>query len=121
MPSIRIELLDEVLQRQATSEIKEVAEELIESGRRMIRGRSGGETLHMALRDYKAAIEKKHVNLEGRTNSTGTNQARQIDFLIETLDDVHLADLNTPKIHEYQELLARRPKGKRVPRIAVRT
>ncbi|HCS50416.1 hypothetical protein [uncultured Rubinisphaera sp.] len=46
---------------------------------------------------------------------------RQVDFLKEIFPDCQLADLDTAKINMMQDILAMRPGGKRVQRIAVRT
>ena len=77
--------------------------------------------MHAALDEYIRALEKKHVNLDGTVNPTGTAQARQALFLKECLQDCVLTDFDTPRILAYQETLALRPPGKRVKRIAVRT
>lgn len=121
VPFIHIELLDEELQGEAESEIKTEGDKLIKRGRRMLFQGAGGETMHLALDEYIKALESKHVNLDGTVNPTGTAQVRQAQFLKECLSDCLLADLDTPRILAYQEMLALRPPGKRVKRIAVRT
>jgi len=121
VPYIHIELSDHEIHREAETQIHEEGSRLIEEGRRMMNQGGGGETLHVALREYAKAIEKKHVNLDGTVNPTGTTQARQTRFLEQHLPDCPLAELDTLKILTFQEALALRPPGKRVKRISARS
>jgi len=121
VPFIHIELHDPEAHQEAEAIIHEEGTRLIDQGRRMVRQGGGGETLHEALTAYVKALENKHRDLEGTVSPTGTTQVRQVDFLKEKLPDCQLADLDTAQIHMLQDILAMRPAGKRVKRIAART
>jgi len=121
VPIIHIELADAQKQREAEAELHEEGVRLIERGRRLVHRDGAGETLHAALKEYVAALERKHVDLDGTVNATGTTQVRQARFLQEHLPDCPLSDLDTVQILLFQETLALRPPGKRVERISARS
>jgi len=121
VPYIHIELSDPERQRQAEAQIQAEGTRLMDRARPMIHQSGGGETLHIALREYAKSLKKKHVNLDGTVNPTGTTQARQTQFLEQHLPDCPLAELDTLKILSFQETLALRPPGKRAERITARS
>ncbi len=121
VPFIRIELFDLEKNRDAELQIQGEGTRLIEQGRRMTRQGGGGESLHTALTAYVEALSKKHVNLDGTVNPTGTTQMRQAEFLKDVFPDEQLVELDTARILLLQDMLALRPAGKRVARIAARS
>ncbi len=121
VPIIHIELDDAQKQGEAEAELREEGTRLIERGRRMACRNGAGETLHAGLREYATALKRKHVDLDGTVNATGTTQVRQSQFLQEHLPDCPLSDLDTSRILLFQETLALRPPGKRVERISARS
>ena len=121
VPFIHIELHGPEAHQEAETQIHEEGTRLIDQGRRMVRQGGGGETLHEALTGYTASLQNKHRDLDGTVNPTGTTQVRQVEFLKETFPDCQLADLDTAQVNTLQDILAMRPGGKRVERIAART
>jgi len=121
IPLVHIELRDLVRNEEAEAQIHEEGTRLIDRGRRMLRQGGGGERLHAALIAYVDAIKKKHVNLDGSVNSTGTTQVRQAEFLRDAFPDIQLAELDTATILVLQDTLRLRPTGKRGERIAARS
>lgn len=68
------------------------------------------ETLHDALDAYKTWIEKKFVDIDGRTTQTGKKQGERAERIKRLTKDIALSDFGIPEIESIIEFWRTRPK-----------
>jgi integrase len=68
------------------------------------------ETLHDALEAYKVWIEKKFVDIDGRTTQTGKKQGERAERLKRLTNDIPLSEFGIPEIEAIIEFWRTRPK-----------
>lgn len=68
------------------------------------------ETLHDALDAYKTWIEKKFVDIDGRTTQTGKKQGERAERIKRLTKDIPLSDFGIPEIEAIIEFWRTRPK-----------
>jgi hypothetical protein len=110
---IRIEMLDPEIERQSEETLKKEGDRLVEMGRRLLRKKSGGDSLHAALNAYCKSVTAKHVGMDKRPTAWCGTQERQVDFLKQHLPNDSLNDLDSQRIDELIDILRLRPTSKR--------
>jgi hypothetical protein len=108
---IKIELHDEEAQDHSEDFLQKQGHRLLEMGRRMLRERSGGESLHAALNGYSRWISSKYVDTEKKPTAWCGTQVRQIAFMRRHLADCDLAELDAQRVEELIDVLRLRPTG----------
>src|SRR5207248_2303859 len=93
LPVIKIELSHKGLQEAGEASWRARGRELIEHGRRLIRGGTA-QSLHQALDAYTRWVEATYLDAHRRPTGWGGAQARQVAFIRRNLPDAPLGDLD---------------------------
>jgi hypothetical protein len=108
---VKIELLDERANRQSEEYCQKQGQRLLELGRRMLRKRGSGDTLHTALDSYSRWIGLKYVDVDNKPTLWGGMQVRQVAFIRRHLSDRPLSELGSQQVEELIDVLRLRPRG----------
>jgi len=108
---IKLELLNPSAGAVTDEFLQEEGQRLMESGRRLLHKKAGGETLHAALTVYGKWIAEKFLDAERRVTQWGNTQGRHVTFLRKHLPDCSLVELDGHRIEELLDVLRLRPVG----------
>lgn len=109
---IRIELVDDAMQRKFDEGQQREAHQHIEHGRKLLHKKAGGETLHVAFTAYKKWIGTRFVDAEKRPTDWGNGQTRMIEFIQCYLPNCTLAEMGTQRIEEHLDIIRLRPQNR---------
>ena len=107
---IKIELEDEVGQRLSEQQVRQHGQRLVEKGRRMLRKKADGQTLHAALDAFSTWVESKFIDIETKkVTHWGSTQTRIVAFLKRHLPNCTLQELDAQRADDLLDVLKRRP------------
>ena len=106
---IKIEIDLPAANERAEDYLETEGHRLLDMGRKLLRKKAGGETLHVGLAAYGEWIQTKYIGADKRLTAWGGTQIRQVAFLRKHLPDGPLATIDTHRIEELIDLLRLRP------------